>query len=237
MSEAATERAKSGSRIAGAFANPSLGARRIELTEPAVLYEPDARAETLYIIESGQVRIYQVGPHESITRLAEILGPGEWFGIAALARSGTYGARAATVDPSILWELPAARLLSWLSRRPRAAVEVVASLASQLQAAQEAAARLVFDDCNQRLVQTLLRFSHTPAATRQSSGDVVLSITHQQLAQAVGAARETVSLGLTQLRQRNLLRTGRNQLTFNPDALQQFCQRPAAAGVTSSTKP
>ena len=61
---------------------------------------------------------------------------------------------------------------------------------------------------------------------------MVLRITHQQLAQAVGAARETISLALTQLRQRELLRTGRNQLFFNPDVLRTAClgdPRPAAA--------
>ena len=54
------------------------------------------------------------------------------------------------------------------------------------EAAHDAAALLAFDDCNQRLVQTLLRFSRTAAATPQEGGEVVLSITHQQLAQPVG---------------------------------------------------
>ena len=66
-----------------------------------------------------------------------------------------------------------------------------------------------------------MRFSESAAAT-QHDGGVVLRITHQQLAQAVGVARETVSVALTQLRQRNLLRTGRNQLIFNPQALRDL---------------
>ena len=61
---------------------------------------------------------------------------------------------------------------------------------------------------------------------------MVLRITHQQLAQAVGVARETVSLALTQLRQRNLLRTGRNQLFFNPDVLEKFSRRGEALATT-----
>ena len=91
---------------------------------------------------------------------------------------------------------------------------------------------MMFEDCNQRLVQTLLRFSRTAAATSLDDGGVVLRITHQQLAQAVGTARETVSLGLTQLRQRNLLRTGRNRLSFNPIARRAIL--PAAGDNSSS---
>ena len=226
MTEAAAEPAMAGRRIADVISDPSVGGRRMEVREPAVLYEPSAPAETLYYIESGQVRIYQIGPDRSL-RLADILGPGDWFGIAALARSSAYGAQATVVSSSVLWALPAARLLQLLSTQPEVALELVGQLAMRLQAAHDAAARLTFDDCNQRLIQTLVRFSRTAAATPEEGGGVVLHITHQQLAQAVGAARETVSLALTQLRQRNLLRTGRNKLLFNPQALQQFSQRGA----------
>jgi hypothetical protein len=41
-----------------------------------------------------------------------------------------------------------------------------------------------------------------------------------------------VSLGLTQLRQKNLLRTGRNRLSFNPIALEEFSRRQMTNGQT-----
>jgi CRP-like cAMP-binding protein len=215
--------------IGTVFANASLGARRMEAPEGATLFDPLTPAEDLYFIESGQVRIYQISP-DGPTRLADILGPGDWFGIAALAHNATYGSRAVTVTRSMLCKLPANQLMGVLARQPSIAAELVAQLAGRLEAANEAAARLVFDDCNQRLINTLVKFSRTAAAAPQEDGGVILRITHQQLAQAVGAARETVSLALTQLRQRNLLRTGRNRLFFHPQALAQFCTKPMPAG-------
>jgi len=224
MAGAATEPAGAGGRIAEAFADPSVGARRIDVKEPTVLFEPATPPDNLYLIQSGQVRMYQVGPDKS-ARLADILGPGDWFGTAALAGAELYGARADVVPPSIIWAMPVTRLLRLLGEQPRVSVELIGQLAGRLQAAYEAAARLVFDDCNQRLIQTLLKFSRTAAATPQDNGGVVLHITHQELAHAVGAARETVSLALTQLRQRNLLRTGRNRLLFDPQVLEEFSRR------------
>jgi CRP/FNR family transcriptional regulator len=235
MPDATTEPAGAGSRMAEVFAGPTSGARRVEIAEPASLFEPGTPAENLYYIESGQVRLYQIAPDGS-ARLADILGPDDWFGISALASPTIYGARAMVVTPSVLWVLPAERLKELVMQQPQIGVDLISQLASRLRAAHDAAALLVFDDCNQRLIQTLLRFSRTAAATPQEGGDVVLRITHQQLAQAVGAARETVSLALTQLRQQNLLRTGRNRLFFNPSALQQFCRRPTpAAGQPEPT--
>jgi CRP-like cAMP-binding protein len=221
-----------GSAMGAVFANPSFGASRTELREPSILFEPSSSADDVFFIESGQIRIYQISPDGS-TRLAEILGPGDWFGIASLCGVETYGSRAVIVSKTVLWSSPAERLLKLLSQQPDVAVEMVCQLAIRLEAANDTAARLVFNDCNERLIQTLVKFSRTSAATLQEDGGVVLRITHQQLAQAVGAARETVSLALTQLRQQNLLRTGRNRLLFNPDMLEQFSKRamPATVGA------
>lgn len=227
MTYALMEPQFAGSTIASVFSNPAMGARRMDVAGDTTLFEPGTSADQLYFIESGQVRLYQIGSDGS-TRLSDILGPGDWFGIAALARAATYGDRAVTVNSASLWTLSAEQLFELLRREHGVAVELIGQLAGRLETANEDAARLMFDDCNQRLIHTLVRFSRTAAATLQDDGGVVLRITHQQLAQAVGAARETISLALTQLRQRNLLRTGRNRLFFNPEALQRFCSRPAA---------
>ena len=200
---------------------PSLGARTLEVTSGRVLFEADTPAQHLYFIQSGQVRVYQPGPDGS-TRLVEILGAGDWCGAAARAGEPSHGNRAVAVTAAAVVEVKADRWLAILAEQPAVATQWISTLATKLQAARADAACLMFDDCNSRLVRTLLHFSRTSAASPAEDGGVVLRITHQQLAQAVGAARETVSLALTQLRQRNLLRTGRNQLFFDPRALESF---------------
>ena len=209
--------------------NPLLDADRLELPDGAVIFEPDTPARKLYFIHSGQVRTYEAGKNES-ARMLEILGPGDWFGEAALAYAETYSSRAVAVSPTVLWAAPLRRLMDVLARQPEAAAELIRQLASKLQAAREDGNRLVFDNCQARLVNTLLRFSQTAAATSGENGSVMLQITHRQLAQAVGAARETVSLALTELRQQNLLRTGRNRVMFRPQVLKEFVARDFANG-------
>jgi CRP/FNR family transcriptional regulator len=201
-------------------ANPTLGARRMSVAPGTVLYEPHTPADNLYFIHRGQIRTYHLGD-EHYGRLIDILGPDAWFGEAALAKQTNYGEQAIAVAPSVVSEISAERFLGLLVQQPRAAVEVFRQLAGKLTAAREDAAGLVFDDCHSRLLKALVRFSRSAAASQHGDG-VVLRITHEQLAQAIGVARETVSLALTQLRQQNLLRTGRNQLMFNPEALRSF---------------
>lgn len=223
MRDQETQGAVSAPTVDELLSQPSLEARQVEATTGTVLFEPTTPARHVFFVNSGQVRVYQPGPQNS-ARLLEILGPGDWFGVAALAGAETYGNRAVAVSSVVVSEVPAEKWLSLLSQQPAVATEWVGRLAGKLVAAREDAACLVFDDCNQRLIKTLLQFSRSAAATPHPEG-VVLRITHQQLAQAVGAARETISLALTQLRQQKLLRTGRNQLFFNPDVLEKFSRR------------
>jgi CRP/FNR family cyclic AMP-dependent transcriptional regulator len=207
---------------------PSLGARTLEVTAGRVLFDAETPAQHLFFIQSGQVRVYQPGPDGS-TRLVEILGAGDWCGAAALAGETNHGNRAVAVTAAAVVDVRADRWLAVLAEHPALASQWIATLARKLQAARADAACLMFDDCNSRLVRALLHFSRSAAASPSEDGGVVLRITHQQLAQAVGAARETVSLALTQLRQRNLLRTGRNQLFFDPQVLETFSRGGSSA--------
>jgi CRP-like cAMP-binding protein len=207
------------------FSHPSVGAEGIEVARGELIFEQGRSAEHLYFIHRGQVRLYQVGANGD-ERLVEILGAGQWFGCASLSTRSVYTTRAVAAAAGQISKVAATRLLEHAARHPAAATQLIRQLAEHVQNAREEAAHLQFEDCNARLIKAMLRFSESAAATTQGT-DVVLHLTHAQLAQAVGAARETVSLALTEMRLRNVVRTGRNRLIFNRDALRQFANGTA----------
>ena len=218
MQFAATSRPPE-SPLAGLLREPALQPQRIQLPPKAVIYQPGDPAKDLYFIQQGQVRTYQASG--TSRRLVEILGPNGWCGAASLARQQVYGEAAEAIVPTALTIVSADRLFAYLSMNALAAAELIHQLAAKLTAYREDAAGLVFEDCNSRLVRTLVTLSQSPAASHNADG-VIVHITHQQLAQKVGVARETVSLALAQLRRRNLLQTGRNQLIFKPQTLRDW---------------
>jgi CRP/FNR family transcriptional regulator len=237
--------ATQGESVAALLLQANLITRTFDVAAGGNIYEPNTPAKNLFLIQAGQVRILlpTADERERMVRLLEILGTGDWFGAPALAGGATYESRALAVTKVTLAEIPADRLLPALPQHPAIATTFIRSLSFKLQTAYTHAANLVFDDTNQRLIKTLLQFSRTAAATPQGAEEgqpagVELRITHQQLAQAIGAARETVSLALTQLRQKNLLRTGRNRLSFNPEALESFYNKQGAKpeGQQTSSK-
>ena len=218
------------------FLNPMLGARRVSLHGGVSVFEPSQPASSLYFIHRGQVRLYQVGREQS--QLIEILGPNDWFGISAIAGASSQASRAVTVGPVILSEIPIDRFHALLQQYPKASSELIRQLSQRLRGAREESSRLIFDDCHTRLLKALIRFSRSAAASQGTAG-VVLRITHLQLAQAIGVARETVSLTLKELRDQSVLKTGRNQVTFEPASIEQVLQhrmqRPALAVPAPAT--
>ncbi|MFN4242917.1 MAG: Crp/Fnr family transcriptional regulator [Tepidisphaerales bacterium] len=214
------------------FCDPRLGGRQASYASGVVICEPDHPALDVFYIHEGQVRIHRPA-EDGGSLLLEILGPGQWFGIAALAGRERCEVRAVTATPTVLTRVSARQVMLHVPMSPEGARRLIRELAERQCAAYEDAERLVFDDCNSRLIKTLLRFADSAAASRLDGPDgqgVVLRITHQQLAEAVGVARETVSLALTQLRKQNVLRTGRNQVMFDPSVLKQF--RRSGSGQT-----
>jgi CRP-like cAMP-binding protein len=199
------------------FSSSDLDRQNLTFGAGERVYEPHDPANYVYYIRSGEVRTFQVGD-DGDGRLLEILGPGDWFNPAAFSTGQVCGHRALSAGHTVIVRVSADKLLGVLATNGQAAGVLLRQFADRLQKAREDAAHLVFDDCNTRLIRTLLQLSQTVAATPRADG-VELRITHLQLAQAVGAARETVSLALTDLRKQNLLRTGRNKLFFDPRAL------------------
>jgi CRP-like cAMP-binding protein len=213
------------------FTDPQTQGQAMHVAPGDVIYAPDTPADSVFYIQRGEVRLYTQSD-DGASRLIEIMGPGQWFGASAVAGLSVHQIKAVAVSRSQLIRVPVVNLMASLSRDPAQYGEFAKQLALKLMVTTQEASRLVFEDCQRRLINVLLRFSSSAAASQREDG-VVLRITHEQLAQAVGVARETVSLALTQLREKNLLRTGRNQLIFKPEVLRQLLDSLAAPAGTA----
>jgi len=212
-------------------ADTSLPSRRFDVPSGVTVYEETTPAQSVYLIRSGQIRItlHNRRRDERSVHMLEILGPGDWFGTPALTGNKLYNQRATAMEKTTVAEVPISRLYDALSQQPSMSISLIRSLAAKLQTAEANAGSLVFEDINQRIVRNLLELGYSPAAIEQENG-VQVRITHQQLAQKIGAARETVSLALNQLKKQNVLRTGRNRLTFERDVLADYYESQSAAG-------
>ena len=123
--ELARGNADGNSDVSELLHNPALETRTLEATTGTVLADAADPATSVFFVHSGQVRIYQSGPENS-ARLLEILGPGDWFGVPALAGAESYGTRAVAVSAVTVSRVRAENWLALLARQPGVATRWVA---------------------------------------------------------------------------------------------------------------
>src|SRR5690606_6773282 len=139
------------------FEDPAAQSRRLVLRHGQEAGEGEAQPQSLFFVLRGQVRLFLLRDTGE-KRLLRILGPGDWFGYEALVGSNTNRLRAGVVSSAVLLQVSVQSFMALLPKYPSAAVELSRSLAGRLMDAEAEAADLVFSDCHERLIKTLLRF-------------------------------------------------------------------------------
>jgi CRP-like cAMP-binding protein len=170
------------------------------------LFHEGEEGDTLYLILDGKVKITRAAA-DGRENLLAVLGPGEVFGELSLFDPGPRTASATVVSHLDYAAMPHTRLKPWLSRRPEAAELLLRVLARRLRRTNTALADMVFVDVPGRVAKTLLELSErfsSPIA--DGIVRVEHGLTQEELAQHVGASRETVNKALADFVGRGWLR-------------------------------
>ena len=96
--------------------------------------------------------------------------------------------------------------LTWLEGRPVVARGLLAQLAGRLRKANDVVADLVFSDVPGRVAKALLDLADRFGRTADDGVHVHHDLTQEELAQLVGASRETVNKALADFASRGWLR-------------------------------
>jgi CRP/FNR family transcriptional regulator len=105
-------------------------------------------------------------------------------------------------------------LLPWLVGRPDLAVSLLAALARRLRRTNEAMADLVFSDVPGRVAKALLDLASKFGEDSPEGLLVHHELTQEELAQLVGASRETVNKALADFSQRGWIRIEQRSVTL-----------------------
>lgn len=179
---------------------------RLERLQPAeaaagtVLFRPGDAVKGYVIVLSGRVAVRLSGP-TGRDLLLYAVEPGQACIQSTLGLLGgdkDYSAEAVTETASRLVLLPRADFLGLLDSSPAFRALVFTAFAERMQSMMHLLEKLTFQRVEARLARELL--------TRATASDVI-EITHQDLATAIGSAREVVSRRLE-----GLARSGAVQL-------------------------
>ena len=178
----------------------------VDLPRGHVLFNEGDPGDRLYVIDEGKIKLGATSSDGRETLLA-ILGPGEMFGELSLFDPGPRNATAVALTDATLLGVGHPDLEPWLTGRPEVAASLLGALARRLRRTNEAMADLVFSDVPGRVAKALLDLAAKFGVPGpEGSVHVVHDLTQEELAQLVGASRETVNKALADFQNRGWLR-------------------------------
>lgn len=185
--------------------------------EGRTVFSPGEPPDALYVLESGLVTLSHLSRdgRESIIR---VFGPGDVFGELLLTvPARPFLARALTACAVTV--VPARTFLQLIGAIPRIGFNFACVLSRHLAEMALDRAQSSHAWSSERLARALLKLAAAHGVEEGGATAIDLPLTHQVLADMVGASRETITRDLRRLaRQGTVTRRGRT-LVVHPDRL------------------
>jgi len=167
----------------------------IEISRGDRLFAEGDAGEKLYVILAGKIKLSRTAP-DGRENLLSVHGPGEMFGELSLFDPRPRTSSATAVTDAKLAELAHDFLRRWLSSRPEVALTLLRALAQRLRRVSDDKADLVFTDVPGRVAKAVLDLAERFGSLQDGGVQVNHDLTQEELAQLVGASRETVNKAL-----------------------------------------
>jgi CRP/FNR family transcriptional regulator, cyclic AMP receptor protein len=161
--------------------------------------------DRLYIIVSGKVKIGNRTPDGQENLLA-IMGPSDMFGEMSLFDPGPRTSSATTITAVRAVSLDRLALRAWIANRPEIAEQLLRVLARRLRRTNNNLADLIFTDVPGRVAKQLLQLAQRFGTQEDGALRVTHDLTQEEIAQLVGASRESVNKALAEFAERGWIR-------------------------------
>lgn len=183
--------------------NATLNSISVKVPKRENVYAVGDQVETVYFIESGQIKLVMASSGGKECLLA-IHGPGDIFG--ELCLSGLEGRleTATAMEDSVLKEIPCAKFLERLGN-DSLLQGFVKYLTVRVADQQQVIANLVTADSEERLAKTLLQLARTKGKKDPKSIRIKLRISHDELASMIGTTQPRISVFMQRFRNLGLL--------------------------------
>lgn len=179
--------------------------RELQLRRGKILFSEGDPGDRLYVIVEGKVKL-GMRSADGRENLLAVLGPNQMFGELSFFDPGPRNSTATAVTDAQLLELGHQELEPWLAGRPEVARQLLTALAQRLRRTNEAVGDLVFSDVPGRVAKALGDLARRFGSRAGDGIHVAHDLTQEELAQLVGASRETVNKALADFAARGWLR-------------------------------
>jgi CRP/FNR family transcriptional regulator, cyclic AMP receptor protein len=183
-----------------------------------ILFEDDP-GDSLFLVKNGRVKVVLIG-EDGREVILGILTVGDHFGELSLIDGHPRSAHVIAMDDAQLIVLRREDFRRRVEESPRVAWALLVEISRRLRRADEQIGSLVLLDVDGRIARLLL-----DAAAESGSATIEKRLTHQTIAQMIGASRETVSRAMREFQDNGLISVQRRQISIaNRTGLERLAQ-------------
>ena len=169
------------------------------------IFEEGEPGDRLYIITSGKIKLARHAP-DGRENLLTVMGPSDMFGELSIFDPGPRTSSAVCVTEVTAATINSEMLKQWVADHPAIAQQLLRVLARRLRRTNANLADLIFTDVPGRVAKTLLQLANRFGVQEGGALRVNHDLTQEEIAQLVGASRETVNKALATFAHRGWIR-------------------------------
>ena len=169
------------------------------------IFDEGEPGDRLYIITSGKIKLARHAP-DGRENLLTVMGPSDMFGELSIFDPGPRTSSAVCVTEVTAATMNSEMLKQWVADHPSIAQQLLRVLARRLRRTNANLADLIFTDVPGRVAKTLLQLANRFGVQEGSALRVNHDLTQEEIAQLVGASRETVNKALATFAHRGWIR-------------------------------
>lgn len=172
-----------------------------------ILFENDP-GDSLFVVRSGRVKVVLIG-EDGREVILGVLGVGQHFGELALIDEQPRSAHVIAMEDASLIVLRREDFRRRVESSPTMAWSLLAELSHRLRRADDKIGGLVLLDVPGRIARLLLDLSE-----ESGTDQIEKSLTHQTIAQMIGASRETVSRAMKEFQDAGWISVERRRISL-----------------------
>ena len=189
----------------------------------ALLFVEGEDPRSVYVLCSGRVKL-TMASSDGRTLIVRIAEPGEVLGASAAVLNQPYEVSAETIEPAQVNVIKREHFIEFLRQHPEASMRLTKQISENCSAAHRDIRSLgLSQTAQEKMARLLLDWCARGGQPSEKGMRLKVLLTHEEIAQMIGATRETVTRVISDFKSRRLIDVkGSTVLVGNMGALEQM---------------
>ena len=196
----------------------------IDVQRGETVFHPGTPSNAVYLVEEGRIKLSFLD-ESGKTLTIDILDPDQMFGEMCLVGEKLRRYLAAAIEDSLVRQVSKRDFVDAVNADPRYLQLMLQHFASRTRILEETLEDFAFKDIQARLSRQLLRLSDEYGVKTKEGILIGFQLTHKDLADMIGSARENTTLALNRFAREGILDKSRYRIVIkNEEGLREKCR-------------